>query len=125
MVLYFTCSFLVFMAMITFSMLIVFGIFLPNVGQACAYIDRQLTTEAGMVYLLENLQFNTSASLYTKCSYPNGTGDMIDKINTQFTQSFQSIDLIADYTLKFNDLIPNFQAANFQQPFDETTTLLN
>lgn len=118
MVLYFTCSFLIFMAVITFSMLIVFGIFLPNVSQACAYIDRKLSTEDGIVELFTNLQFNSSAVLFTKCSYTNGTGDMIDKLNTQFTRSFQSIDLISDYTLKFNDLIPNFQTSKFQKPFD-------
>lgn len=44
MVLYFTCAILMFMAVITFCMLIVFGAFLPNVSQACALIDRRMTT---------------------------------------------------------------------------------
>lgn len=70
------------MAVITFSMLIVFGAFLPNISQSCAYIDRKLTTQEGLVYLMNNLQFNSSASLYLKCSSAFGTGDMVQQINS-------------------------------------------
>lgn len=95
MIIYFTCSFLIFMAIITFSMLIAFGIFLPNISQACAYVDDKLSTEAGTVELFNSLLFNSSASLFTKCSYSTGTGDIIDQINPQFSESFAAIDLIS------------------------------
>ena len=113
-----------FMAVITFSMLIVFGIFLPNVSQACAYFDRKLATESGTVELFSSLMFNSSAVLFTKCSSTSGTGDMIDKINSQFTNSFKAIDLLSTYTLQFNELIPNFQPANFARPFTQAATLI-
>lgn len=117
MIIYFTCSFLIFMGVITFCMLIVFAIFLPNVSQACAYIDKKMETSAGIVSLLTNLQFNSSASLYSNCLKLTGNGDMVGSVNNQFLTSFESIVLISAYTLNFNDLIPNFSAAKFQQPF--------
>jgi hypothetical protein len=42
---------------------------------------------------------------------------MVGSVNNQFLTSFESIVLISAYTLNFNDLIPNFSAAKFQQPF--------
>jgi hypothetical protein len=88
MVIYFTCSFLIFMAIITFCMLIVFAIFLPNVSQACAYIDRKMETPAGIVSLMNNLQFNSSSILYTNCLKSTGTGDMVGSVNSLFLPSF-------------------------------------
>lgn len=32
--------------------------------------------------------------------------------------------LISAYTLKFNDLIPNFQTTNFQRPFTQATSVI-
>lgn len=112
------------MGVITFCMLIVFAIFLPNVAQACKYVDTKLESEAGTVDLFTKLQFNYSAPLFTKCSVTAGTGDVIDKVNSGFSQAFNAIDLLATYTLKFNDLIPNFQSANFLRPFTESATLI-
>lgn len=74
---------------------------------------------------MNNLQFNASASLYLKCSSTIGSGDIINKINSQFSQSFDSMVLISQYALTFNDRIPNFQSANFLLPFTQATTTIN
>ena len=51
LVIYCTCSFLLFFGIITFVLLIVLGIMIPDVAQFCAYADDKLTTEAGISYL--------------------------------------------------------------------------
>lgn len=82
MVLYFTCGILMFMAVITFCMLIVFGAFLPNVSQACGLVDRRMANGYGLVNVLNNLQFNSTAALYTMCSATSGTGDIVNQLNS-------------------------------------------
>lgn len=44
MVLYFVCSGLGIMGVVGFCMLVGVGILLPNVGQACRYVDAKLET---------------------------------------------------------------------------------
>lgn len=44
---------------------------------------------------------------------------MIGQLNSDFLADFEGMDLISDYTLQFNDLIPNFSTDNLAQPFDE------
>ena len=124
LVLYFTCGILMFMAVITFAMLIVFGVFLPNISQACAYIDKKISTEAGLVDVFDKLLFNSSGNLFAKCSPTTGSGDIIYNLNAEFYIPFQSINLISSYTLKFNNLVPNFQTANFQKPFTEAAAVI-
>ena len=34
------------------------------------------------------------------------------------------MDVISDYTLQFNDLIPNFNTDNFQEPFDDAAEVV-
>lgn len=67
MIIYFTCSFLIFMGVITFAITIGLAYIMPNLAQICAYADRKLATSEGTEYLLKNLQFNTTATLYKNC----------------------------------------------------------
>jgi len=55
---YFTCTFLILFAFITFAMLIIVGALVPLTSQSCKYIDDKLTTPEGRVELFNKLQFN-------------------------------------------------------------------
>lgn len=44
LVIYFACSFLIAMAVVTFCLLVLMGILMPNVGQLCTYVDNKLKT---------------------------------------------------------------------------------
>ena len=48
MLIYFTCSALMFLGVITFGLTIFFSYALPNVAQICAYADRKLATSEGV-----------------------------------------------------------------------------
>lgn len=50
---------------------------------------------------------------------------MIISLNQQYNQAFHAMNLIASYTLKFNNLIPNFVASKFQAPFTSAYTTIN
>lgn len=85
LIMYFTCTFLIVVGIVTFIMLILMAGLLPTIAQSCKYIDTKLSTSDGMMELLQKLQFNTSASLYANCSKKTGNGDMVYPINPQFT----------------------------------------
>lgn len=123
MVIYFTCSFLIFIGVITFAITIALAYIMPNLAQICAYVDTKLSTSQGTEYLLKNLHFNETASLYKNClSISNG--NILQDISPDYEPVFNALDLISDYTLQFNSKIPNFSSANFAIPFSESSTLL-
>jgi hypothetical protein len=47
-----------------------------------------METPAGIVSLMNNLQFNSSSILYTNCLKSTGTGDMVGSVNSLFLPSF-------------------------------------
>ena len=46
-IIYCTCTFLLMLGLVSFILLIAFGILYPNVAQICSYVDRKLATGAG------------------------------------------------------------------------------
>lgn len=124
MLIYCTCGFLMAMAVITLALTIAATYGLVTMSQICAYADRQLATPDGTAYLLNNLKFKETANLYQNCK-KTGSGNMLPHLSPSFETSFFSIDLLSDYTLQFNDLIPNFKTSNFEQPFNDATTTIS
>jgi hypothetical protein len=53
LVLYFACSFLLFLAFISTTLLIIVGALVPNLSQICGYIDGKIATGAGAADLLD------------------------------------------------------------------------
>ena len=46
-IIYCTCTFLLLLGLVSFILLIAFGIVYPNVAQICSYVDRKLATGSG------------------------------------------------------------------------------
>ena len=124
LVLYCSCSFLLFLGMATFALLICLGIMVPNYAQFCKYADELLSTPAGIEYLFGKLKFSGAAPLYQDCYGEGATGNMVQYMNPDFSNDLVAMTLIATSTLQFNDLIPNFNTANFNQPFTQAAAVV-
>jgi hypothetical protein len=121
LIIYFTCGGLIVFNLITFLMLIVFAYIHPNLSQTCAYMDVQLTSGSTTKAMFTNMGYGTFANLLDECM-TDGNGKLIDKINPTFSTSFDSINTIAIGTQLFNNLIPDYTAANLAAPITSATT---
>ena len=68
--------------------------------------------------------YGSYASVITNCMN-DGSGKMMDKLNLQFSNSFDQMNVIAQGTQPFNDKIPSFTSDNIDAPFTSASTVIS
>lgn len=67
--------------------------------------------------------YPTFANKIDQCM-SDGTGKIVDKLDSSFSMSFDQINVIAQGTLSFNDKIASFTSDNMDAPFSSADLIV-
>lgn len=74
--------------------------------------------------MFTSMGYGTFGNLLDQCM-SDGNGNLINKIDSSFSTSFDQINTIAKGTQLFNSIIPDYTASNLADPIISATTIVN